>query len=118
MQAIWKSSSSQVLAQASDAKAVYSTPNCSYALTTTTDPAKPGQVVQFKLTATNVNNASQFLSVAYHVPQFTTAPRGTSVSRTVAINQAIALLNWPASLGRNFVMASLPKATDRAALTP
>jgi hypothetical protein len=122
------------------------------------------------LTITNLTNASQFLSVAYHVPQFTTATsggysagtvlsypfgnvpakasqtatfsftvlngtstppngslltfvicdqtRGTSVSRTVAVNQAIALLNWPASLGRNFVMARLPRATDRAALTP
>ena len=76
MQAIWKSSSSQVLAQASDAKAVYASPDFSYALTMTTDPVKPGQVVQFKLTASNVTTAVQYISVAYHVPQFTTAVSG------------------------------------------
>ena len=73
IQATWKSGSGLVLAQASDVKAVYDTPNCSYALTTTTDPAKPGQVVQFKLTATNTTNSVQHISLVYHVPQFTTA---------------------------------------------
>src|ERR1700730_9585700 len=47
-----------------------------YALTTTTDPAKPGQVVQYKLTASNLTNAAQYLSVGYHVPQFTTSING------------------------------------------
>ena len=75
IQAAWRNSSSQILAQASDAKAVYASPALSYALTTT-DPVKPGQVVQFKLTASNLTNAAQYLSVGYHVPQFTTSING------------------------------------------
>jgi hypothetical protein len=43
------------------------TPAVSYALTTTIDPVKPGQVVQFKLTVTNLTTAAQYLSVGYHV---------------------------------------------------
>jgi hypothetical protein len=45
----------------------------SYTLTTVTDPVKPGQIVQFKLTASNLTSAVQYLAVVYHVPQFTTA---------------------------------------------
>lgn len=61
--------------------------NFSYALTTTTDPVRPGQIVQFKLTASNLTSATQYLSVLYHVPQFTTAigtgyPAGTAMSHT------------------------------------
>lgn len=61
--------------------------NFSYALTTTTDPVRPGQIVQFKLTASNLTSATQSLSVLYHVPQFTTAigtgyPAGTALSHT------------------------------------
>src|SRR5580704_6428665 len=48
----------------------------SYALTTTTDPARPGQMVQFELTASNLTNAAQYLSVGYLVPQFTTSING------------------------------------------
>jgi hypothetical protein len=59
----------------------------SYALTTTTDPVKPGQVVQFKLTASNVTSAGQFLSVVYHVPQFTTAV-GTGYAAGTALSYA------------------------------
>jgi hypothetical protein len=169
MQAAWTNSVSQILAQASEVEAVYGSPSFSFGLTAS-GRAIPGQVVQFKLTITNLTNASQSLSVAYHVPQFTTATsggysagtvlsypfgnvaakasqtatfsftvlsgtssppngslltlvvcdeaRGTSVSRTAGVNQTIALLDWPASLGRNFVMARLPRASDRAALTP
>jgi hypothetical protein len=76
IQAAWRNSSSQILAQASDAKAVYASPAFSYAMTTTTDPVKPGQVVQFRLTASNLTNAAQYLSVGYHVPQFTTSING------------------------------------------
>jgi hypothetical protein len=36
-------------------------------------PAIPGNAILFKLTVTNVTNAAQYLSVGYHVPQFTTA---------------------------------------------
>jgi hypothetical protein len=57
----------------------------SYALTTTTDPVKPGQVVQFKLTASNVTSADQFVSVVYHVPQFTTAV-GTGYAAGTALS--------------------------------
>jgi hypothetical protein len=87
LQAVWTNSAGQILAQASDAEAVYATPNCSYALTTTTDPAKPGQVVQFKLTATNVTNATQYITVVYHVPQFTTAI-GTGYTAGTALSYA------------------------------
>ena len=60
----------------------------SYALTTTTDSVKPGQIVQFKLTASNLTSATQYLSVVYHVPQFTTAigtgyAAGTALSYTL-----------------------------------
>jgi hypothetical protein len=169
MQAAWTNSVSQILAQASEVEAVYASPSFSYGLTAS-GPGIPGQVVQFKLTVTNLTNTSQYLSVAYHVPQFTTATsggypagtiltytfgnvaakvsqtatfsftilsgtstppngslltlvisdqaRGTSVSRTAAVNQTIALFGWPASFGRNLVMTRLPRAIDRLALTP
>jgi hypothetical protein len=169
MQAAWTNSVSQILARASEVEAVYASPSFSFGLTAS-GPAIPGQVIQFKLTVTNLTSASQYLSVAYHVPPFTTATsggypagtvltytfgnvaakvsqtatfsftilsgtssppngslltlvisdqaRGTSVSRTAAVNQTIALFGWPASFGRNLVMTRLSRAIDRVALTP
>jgi hypothetical protein len=86
VQAAWKDSGSQILAQASDAKAIYAVPALSYALTTTTDPDKAGQVVQFKVTVSNLTTASQYVSFSYHVPNFTvysSYPAGTALSYTV-----------------------------------
>ncbi len=82
MQAAWTNSVSQILAQASELEAAYASPSFSFGLTAS-GPAIPGQVVQFKLTITNLTNASQFLSVAYHVPQFTTATSGGYSAGTV-----------------------------------
>jgi hypothetical protein len=86
VQAVWKDSGGQILAQASDAKAIYAVPALSYALTTTTDPDKAGQVVQFKVTVSNLTTASQYVSFSYHVPTFTvysSYPAGTALSYTV-----------------------------------
>jgi hypothetical protein len=45
-------------AQTSDTKAIYAVPVVSYALTTTTDPVTPGQVVEYKVTVANVAASS------------------------------------------------------------
>jgi hypothetical protein len=61
-------------------------PAVSYALTTTTDPVRPGQVVQFKVTVSNLTTASQYVTVSYKVPNFTaysSYPAGTALSYTV-----------------------------------
>ena len=61
-------------------------PAVSYALTTTTDPVRPGQVVQFKATVSNLTTASQYVALSYHVPNFTvygSYPAGTALSYTV-----------------------------------
>jgi uncharacterized repeat protein (TIGR01451 family) len=60
------------LAKASDARAIYATPTFSYALTTTTDPAQPGKLAQFTVTATNLSDAREYLQFTFHVPKFTT----------------------------------------------
>jgi hypothetical protein len=86
VQAAWKDSGGQILAQASDAKAIYAVPALSYALTTTTDPDKAGQVVQFKVTVSNLTTASQYVTLYYHVPNFTVSgsyPAGTALSYIV-----------------------------------
>ena len=86
VQAAWKDSGGQILAQASDAKAIYAVPALSYALTTTTDPDKAGQVVQFKVTVSNLTTASQYVTLYYHVPNFTVSgsyPAGTVLGYTV-----------------------------------
>jgi hypothetical protein len=83
IQAAWTNSSSQILAQASDAKAVYASPAFSYALTAS-GPAIPGQAIQFKLTVTNATNAAQYLSLGYHVPQFTTSTTGYSAGTALS----------------------------------
>jgi hypothetical protein len=81
VQAAWKDSSDQILSQASDAKVIYAVPAVSYAVTTTTDPVGAGQVVQFKVTVSNLTTAAQFVVLAYHVPNFTVAS-GTYVAGT------------------------------------
>jgi hypothetical protein len=48
-------------------------PALAYALTTTADPARPGQVTQFAMTVTNLSTASQYVTLSYHVPQFTSS---------------------------------------------
>jgi hypothetical protein len=72
LQAALRNSASQILAQASDAKAIYLSPPLTYALTTTTDPARSGQAAQFTVSVTNVSKAVQYVTLNYDVPQFTT----------------------------------------------
>jgi hypothetical protein len=72
-----------LLAQASDFKAVYVSPTFSHGLTTTTDPVQPGKVAQFTITVTNVTDSRAFSEFAFHVPKFTTYkgyPEGTASS--------------------------------------
>jgi hypothetical protein len=78
-----RNSASQVLAQASDAKAMYVNPALTYALTTTTNPAQPGQVAKFTVSVTNRSSVSQYVTLYYDVPQFTmdgSYPAGTALS--------------------------------------
>jgi hypothetical protein len=72
LQAAFRNSAGQILAQASDAKAIYLSPPLTYALTTTTNPARSGQTAQFTVSVTNVSKAAQYVTLNYHVPQFTT----------------------------------------------
>jgi hypothetical protein len=72
MAAELRNSTGQILAQANDAKAIYVTPALTYALTTTANPARPGQVAQFTVSVTNRSGASQIVTLNYDVPQFTT----------------------------------------------
>jgi hypothetical protein len=161
MVAALRNSASQILAQASDAKTMYVTLALTYALTTTTNPAQPGQVAKFTVSVTNRSSVSQYLALYDDVPQFTMDrgyPAGTSlsygigyvaagatqsvtldftvlsgtqappngslitlvvtdrangalVSRTVAVNFTLAVLerlNWPG--GRLVLANSLPEA--------
>jgi uncharacterized repeat protein (TIGR01451 family) len=83
IEAALRNSASQILAQASDAKAISLTPGLSYALTTTTNPAQPGQIVKFTVTVTNSSSVAQPVTINYDVPKFTTAngyPAGTGLS--------------------------------------
>ena len=86
LQAGWKDSGGQILAEASDAKSIYALPALSYAVTTTTDPVGAGQAVQFKVTVSNLTTASQYVTLYYHVPNFTVSgsyPAGTFLGYTV-----------------------------------
>jgi uncharacterized membrane protein affecting hemolysin expression len=82
-----RNSAGQILAQASDAKAIYVTPALAYALTTTANPVQPGQGIEFTVTVTNLSSAPQYVSLYYDVPQFTTSsngyPAGTGLSYTM-----------------------------------
>jgi hypothetical protein len=83
VEAALRNSAGQILAQASDAKAVYATLALSYTLTTTTNPAQPGQIAKFTVSVTNRSKAIQSVTLDYDVPQFTTAsgdPAGTAFS--------------------------------------
>jgi hypothetical protein len=57
--AVLRNSAGQILAQASQAKAMSVTPLLSYALTTTANPVQRGQGIQFTVTVTNLSSASQ-----------------------------------------------------------
>ncbi len=57
VQAALEDGNGNLLAEASDAKAVYAAPTFSYALTTTTDPAQPGKMAQFTVTVNNLSDA-------------------------------------------------------------
>ena len=57
VEAALRNSAGQILAQASDAKAIYVTPALSYALTTTANPVQPGQGIEFTVTVTNLSSA-------------------------------------------------------------
>ena len=64
MVAALRNSASQILAQASDAKTMYVTPALTYALTTTTNPAQPGQVAKFTVSVTNRSSVSQYVALS------------------------------------------------------
>ena len=72
IEAALRNSASQILAQASDAKAIYVTPALSYALTTTANPVQPGQGIEFTVTVTNLSSVAQPVTINYDVPKFTT----------------------------------------------
>jgi hypothetical protein len=83
VEAALRNSAGQILAQASDAKAMYVTPLLSYALTTTANPVQPGQGIEFTVTVTNLSSAAQIVTLNYDVPQFTTSsvyPAGTALT--------------------------------------
>jgi large repetitive protein len=71
VEAAFRNSAGQILAQASDAKAYYVTPALAYALTTTANPVQPGQGIEFTVTVTNLSSATQTVTLNYDVPQFT-----------------------------------------------
>jgi hypothetical protein len=71
VQAALLDSARHILAQTSDTKAIYTAPAFSYALTTSTDPIKPGQVAQFTVTVTNLSTTTQSSGIYFHVPNFT-----------------------------------------------
>jgi hypothetical protein len=73
VEAALRNGAGQILAQVSDAKAIFVTPPLSFALTQTTDPAQPGQRIQFTVTVTNLSTINQYVGLYYDVPQFTTA---------------------------------------------
>jgi hypothetical protein len=83
-----RNSAGQILAQASDAKAIYVTPALAYALTTTANPVQPGQGIEFTVTVTNLSTVPQYVSLYYDVPQFTADSRvgyaaGTALTYTI-----------------------------------
>jgi hypothetical protein len=59
-----------VPAQSTAAPAQSANQKLAYALTTTTDPAQPGKVAQFTVTATNLTSAGEYLRLNFHVPKF------------------------------------------------
>src|SRR4029079_2353482 len=62
----------EVIATASAAMAIYTSPTYAYALTTVSDPVAPGQTASFNLKVTNLTNAAQSATLAFRVPDFTT----------------------------------------------
>ena len=116
VQAVWKDSSGQILSQASDAKAIYAVPALSYALTTTTDPDKAGQVVQFKVTVSNLTTASQYVTLYYHVPNFTGYggyPAGSALSYIVGYVAA----GVPQSVNLTFTVLGASQAPKGSLIT-
>ena len=68
VQATLEDGNGKLLAQASDAKAIYATPVFSYALTTTSDPVQAGKVAQFTVTVNNLSDARAYLTFVFRVP--------------------------------------------------
>jgi hypothetical protein len=82
VQAALRDSAGQILAQASDAKTVNVTKVLFDTLTTTANPALPGQAAQFTVKVTNLSAVTQNITLYYDVPQFTTGsgyPAGTGL---------------------------------------
>ena len=74
------SDSSGDVARASDTRAIYAVPAVDYVLTAPTDPVKPGQVLEFDVTVSNLSASSQYVDLFFTVPEFTTyggSPAGT-----------------------------------------
>jgi hypothetical protein len=69
------------VARASDARAVYATPEIEYTITTPTARVEPGHVAEFDATVRNLSGSSQTVELDFTVPEFTTYngyPPGTS----------------------------------------
>ena len=60
------------ICRASDSKLVNSAPPLGYSITVPTDPVKPGQVVEFDVTVTNVSSSQQSAYLYFTVPGNTT----------------------------------------------
>jgi len=71
------------IARASDARAVYATPEFEYTITTPTARVEPGHVAEFDATVHNLSGLRQYVRLDFTVPEFTTCngyPPGTSLS--------------------------------------
>ena len=70
------------VARASDARAVYATPEIEYTITTPTTRVEPGQVARFDATVHNLSGSTHYVRLDFTVPEFTTYgtyPPGSSL---------------------------------------
>ncbi len=85
--ALRNAATGEVVTQASAATAVYTTPAFAYTLTTIDDAVAPGGTTIFRVTATNLTNATQDATLSFRVPDFTSyAGFGPGAVRGVALN--------------------------------
>ena len=85
------------VARASDARAVYATPQIEYTITTPTTRVEPGHVARFDATVHNLSGSSQNVYLYFTVPEFTTYfgdPPGT--------NELVYVTNLPSLASYHF----------------
>lgn len=89
----------EIVTQASAATIVQATPAFSYALTTTDDAVAPGGTALYRVTITNLTNATQDASLLFRVPDFTSyGGFGAGSVRTVAFSGVAAGASQSAEL--------------------